>query len=191
MNEDKMSKKLLSLFCVGFLLVGSVMAEGALRSDIDITLNWGTRFDSYYSFGLQTVFQNIRLGVGVDLQYKVSEVFALGAKTGLHFGTWWIDYRYSLFGTDFVSLIDIPLLAKVTFDLGQVEIQALGGALFNNIYDTVTNTQTRILLGAKVYLGNFELNGSYVFRGVPYNSIYLEQDSYFRVGLGFRIRLAQ
>jgi hypothetical protein len=180
-----MKKLLLVLSVFGILAIGTASAQedGLLRSDLDINLTYSSRFNS--NIIIADIIGGFKIGLNGDLQFKLAEMFALGVEAGVHVFSVEINNNPS------IIIMDIPVLAKVTLDLGEIEIQAHGGLLMGVDLLTQVKTSTRVMVGAKLYLGNFELLGGYVYNTADPTSIVAERPGYLRVGLGYRIRLAE
>jgi hypothetical protein len=134
--------------------------------------------------GIVDALFNLRAGAWGSIAYRFSPSFSLGGELGL-------DYFTFTSGDTELAFFDAPVHACARFDFGSIGVDLFGGAFINGIavkgggIDPYFDADS----GARLRLGNFYVDGSYVF-GIGSPSLAIEnlgklEASFLRVGAGF------
>lgn len=131
-------------------------------------------------FSILAALFNFRGGVWVDGTYRFTSGLGVGGEIGLQYITASFDG-----GTPSVSVFDLPLRAKVSYDLGFMIPEAFLGLMTTGSVATGSTLTANfgLDLGCRVKLGSFFVEGSYVIR------FEADATSYPRVGAGFCMSL--
>jgi len=130
-------------------------------------------------FSFLAALFNFRGGAWVDGVYRFTSGLGIGGEVGLQYITASFDG-----GTTSVSVFDLPLRAKVSYDLGFLIPEAFLGLMTTGsvVTGSTLSAGFGLDLGCRVRLGSFYLEGSYV---VGFGSA----ASYPRVSAGFSLSL--
>ena len=130
-------------------------------------------------FSFLVALFNFRGGAWVDGVYRFTSGLGVGGEAGLQYITASFDG-----GTTSVSVFDLPLRAKVSYDLGFMLPEAFLGLMTTGSVATgsTPSVDFGLDLGCRVRLGSFFLEGSYV---IGFGSA----ASYPRISAGFCMSL--
>lgn len=177
------------LFCALLVLAlssaGLLVAQGAEGSASGFTADGGGAI--YYAPRFNTgipiadIILALKGGVYVDGEIMLGGGFSAGAELGFYYIQW--ETSSSNF-----MLMDVPIVAKASFDLDFLELQAYGGVLFNLDLMQGGQAQTNYTFGGKINLSGLMIDGGYVIAaGTPYHVESVA--AYPRFGIGYQFRL--
>jgi hypothetical protein len=159
-----------------------------LALDAGIGLYYNDRIQLTGAFALLGAVFNARAGLWGSVGYRITPSHALGCEVG-------IDYITFTSGNVDASLYDIPILAKVGYSLGKVELEGFAGTLLSGLTSSgvVTSPSFNIDAGARVKLGGLYAEASYVFgigsASADLGSFGAIASSYPRFGLGYAVTI--
>jgi len=135
-------------------------------------------------FSFLAVLFNFRGGAWVDGTYRFTSGLGLGGEVGLQYITTSLSFDGGATSVS-VSVFDLPLRAKVSYDLGFLIPEAFLGLMTTGSVATGSTLSAGfgLDLGCRVKLGSFYLEGSYVI-GLGADAV-----SYPRVSAGFCMSL--
>jgi hypothetical protein len=143
----------------------------------------GLLYDAYPLSGtvldILLALTHLRGGAWIDLGFPLAGGLSLGPELGLYYMT----ASNSTSGAS-TSLFDLPLNAKIGYQLGKLKVEGFGGLMttVDSESDGATTFGFGLDTGARLWLGGLYLEGSYVF-GLG------EAQSFPRYGLGYAIKV--
>lgn len=167
-------KKIVIMLVVLFLIGGAVFAEGN-EGPVSVDLSVGLYYDAYDlselgDFAILAALFNMRGGILFGVGFNVMDFVTIGAEAGA-LGMYW----YDSYG-NYVTMLDLPFHAYADLHAGDViSLRAYGGGILIGAIANGIAYYVAPEAGARVSLGGFYVEGSYVFADTAFP----------RFGLGF------
>jgi hypothetical protein len=156
-------------------------AEAGVKHGLSISTAAGLYYDSYPLSGsildVLNAITNLRAGLWADCLLPIKGGLEAGGELGVFYMTVTEDTTNTS-----ISVLDIPLRAKLSYKIGKLGLEAFAGLFTSSIIASTYSVGLGIDAGGRIKLGGLYAEGDYVF-GLG------DQESLPRFGLGDAIKL--